>query len=85
MKSKYLDASTRHKLMEHVSALKALRSEISAHEEQLIRVAYKPRLTSLDMGKVYSALNCLAALSNEAEASHCRSLLRKLGLSVKIP
>lgn len=82
-RAKYLTAINRNRLMQHVAALRELRKEVSEHEEQLIRVAYKPRVTNRDLGKVYSALNSLAAISNDCEREACYSSLRRLGLKTR--
>lgn len=81
--SKYMKSKYKHSLLNHVAALRDLRREISEHEEQLIRVAYKPNVTNRDLGKVYKALNFLRGVSNEGERAFATLTLKDLGLKVE--
>ena len=82
-KSTYMTSAKRHKLLNHIAALKALRKEISDNEENLIRIAYKQRVTNRDLGKIYKALNSLAAISATAEMGACHATLNAFKLRIE--
>lgn len=82
MKNKRMVAADRNRLLEHYAALHAIVRELTHHKEEILRCAYKPTLTARDLGKIYSALNCLLSCCSTPEAHATESTLRRFGLKI---
>lgn len=78
--TKAMTARDRDRLLEHHLAVKDIIAILHKTQENLIRCAYKPRLTERDQGKIYTALNQLACIASDQEANACKATLRAFKL-----
>jgi hypothetical protein len=70
--SRYLSASTRHRLVDHAAALESIANQCLKNAKRLREIRGKANLSLKNQGQVYSALHLLRSIGNTAEASACK-------------